>query len=183
MRRIFAFGLGLLTLTACHPTANLGEAVPFRQLLAETRDAPYECWKYDAASRTCEGIGRHRMRGNVIVSDLEYAAVLRGRTVRVDVSTRGIIHEGMACMDAESAEFNVRGALNRKEREVLEGLFSLIIVAMGDVCGSYYRREAGGYHTWGRSADGKKQAKETGIALFFAKKPKLRAVNAPPQGG
>lgn len=166
----------LTALAACAaPLPPKGEFVPIKQVFAENADKPFECVGYQAASDSCEGLGRSEVRGNTIVSSTLFAIDI-GVPVQVRTVTRHPIVNGKSCGLIGRVKVTVEGADSPEGEAAITDMFSAMMTDLvSDLCVAYYR-SGEGYFVEATTLDGElvEGVTDAGISRFFATQKKLR---------
>lgn len=169
--------LALFVLAACAAPTVMpsGEPVSIQKMLSDTRGKPYECIKYDAASDSCEGIAKRRVRGNQIYYDV--ALLVPGPnfdTIKVNIGASFKIEGARYCGNLSRADIRTEGKLTPAQKSLLEEVFLAEMVSMGDVCGLYVRDGSGRYTSVTTDRAGRVMQDGVEPVLFFSRPKRLR---------
>lgn len=176
MKYLVALAAGA-ALTACEPViVPTGEVVPFSQVLAETKDRPFECIDYDPATDSCEAIGTTVRRGLVFISDMQVAvsaAPLVIATVRARARSD---KQGRLCTTGQDLSVNVDGMSDPNASRFIQDVMRAEIDRVGGVC-VIYTRAGDDYVLVSVSTDGRVLPDGPSRTTFFAAPKALRSAN------
>lgn len=166
--------LAALALAACETIPEKGEFVPYRSVLAETRDTPFECSGFEPMSGTCEALGRSTLRGNIVTTDT-IMAIDEGLPTTVKIRSRHRLEaDGRTCGVIGEPRVTVTSASGPEANAAIEDLFKVIIGGvLEDACVSYYRSPVG-YVTEVTGRDGTLVPDGRSHSRFFAEAQPVR---------
>ncbi len=177
MRSKAAVSLPLLALlAACATAPEKGEFVSVQQVAAENKSKPWECADYDAATDSCDGLGRWTIKGDRVTAQTMAAIeVGDGRILNLTFNTKHTISSGQVCGLDGKVDLLINGKRFKDGENALSDFMKGFMGGvMQNVCAAYYRSGTG-YYAEATTSDGKVLPDFSGTSTFFATKKKLRA--------
>ena len=157
------------------PSLPEGETVSISKMLTDTRGRPYECFNYDAATDSCEGIAKRRVTGDRIHFDVSMLVPgPKFDMIKISISASFKIEGARYCGNMRNAEITAKGDLNPAEKSVLEEVILAQMISLGDLCGAYVRGPSGAYTSVTTDREGRILPDGMDRVWFFDQPRKLR---------
>lgn len=175
MKHLLALAAATL-LAACAVTPPKGDFVSFQQVAAETKGLPYECAEYDAATDSCEGLSRWKIKSNKVTATTEVAFNADGPLRMTMISSHNIV-DGKVCGMNGTPKVLLNGkSYKRGTNPFVDFMTGAMTGIMSDICAGYYR-SGDGYYTEATGPDGKVIRDFSSRSRFFAEKKAVRAAS------
>ena len=163
-------------LAACATTPPKGEFVSLQQVASENAGKPWECANYDAATDSCEGLGRWTIKGDTVSAQSMVAIDAGdGQIINFTVNTTHKITNGQVCGLEGEVDMLIDGERYKKGQNFLADFMNgFLSGVLPEICNSYYR-SGSGYYIQATNRDGKVMPDLSGTSTFFSTKKAIRA--------